>query len=94
MKSEKRHRNEDPKDGGFLSRKLVLCFILVQELVIMHLLSARWGSLIPGLEILDGAVVAMFGIYCGANIGNKIGVGKFGAKSAAVEPLPPEQSPA
>jgi hypothetical protein len=89
----KTHRNEDPKDGGFLSRKLVLAFVLVQELVVMHLLSARWGSLIPGLEILDGAVVAIFGIYCGANIGNKISVGKFAKPGPAVEPLP-EQSPA
>lgn len=89
----KHHRNVDPQDGGFLSRKLVLAFVLVQELVIMHLLSARWGSLIPGLEILDGAVVAIFTVYCGANIGNKIGVGKFSAKPETVEPLP-EQSPA
>lgn len=94
---KKHHRNVDPQDGGFLSRKLVLAFILVQEMVVMHLLSARWGSLIPGLEVLDGAVVAIFTVYCGANIGNKIGVGKFGTKPEVegppVEPLP-EQSPA
>ena len=92
MKHVLDHRSHDMKDGGFKSRKLLFGLALVVVMVGAFLAAARWNALIPSLEVLYGGLVAVYGLYCGANVGNKVGVGKQLLKAAPpVEPEPPPQ---
>lgn len=77
--TKKINRNVDPKDGGFLSRKLLLALVLVLVSTSVLLLSSKLGMIVPSMEAYFGLLVAVYAIYCGANVGNKFGVGKIRA---------------
>lgn len=90
--NKRANRNLDVRDGGFLSRKLLFGLALVVVMVGAFLAAARWNALIPSLGVLYGGLVAVYTIYCGANVGNKIGVGGQILKAMPlVEPEPPDQ---
>ena len=84
----------DTRDGGFLSRKLLLGLALVVVIVGLGLASAWLPLLGPNLGVVTGALVGVYAIYCGANVGNKVGVAKKAAAEselqAPVEEAPPQ----
>lgn len=60
-----------PKDGGFLSRKLILVFFALFLVFAGAVAAALWPLFAPNYETLVGGVIGLVAIYCGSNVGNK-----------------------
>lgn len=82
------------EDNNYKSRKLsfgVLSSVMVSGLAVLS--AWKLPALMAALDITVGGIVAIYAIYCGANIGNKFNVGKNASKYITSE-MTAEESPA
>lgn len=84
------------EDNNYKSRKLlygVLTSCLIASLAVV---SVWIPALVAALDVTVGGLVAVYAIYCGANVGNKFNVGKsassFVATTEEAEVTPPAKT--
>lgn len=72
----KMHAALNRADGGWLSRKLALGTLSVSLIFIAWLMTARWEALQAQYMTFVGGVTGLYALFVGANVGNKLVVGK------------------
>jgi hypothetical protein len=76
----------DVKDGGYFSRKFTFGVGATLLLVIVAFVAARWvPAMIPMYDAIVGGVIALYGLFLGANVGGKHVIGKANVAAKQAE---------
>lgn len=78
----------DPNDGGYGSRKLLFCLCCLLVIVGCWFSTGWLHTLSPTFDLLVGGVLAVAGLYLGANIGSKVAIVKSQANVSFQGELP------
>jgi len=79
----------DMSDGGMKSRKLLYAVGTSAGILIAGIMSALWPAFRSGLDTVIGGLLGALALYSGANVSNKLVVGKFASSlSQASEEQP------
>lgn len=68
------------KDGGFLSRKLLITMVGFGIICLTWVATAFWPALDPQYGTLVGGIIGLAGLYMTGNVANSIVVGKTSQK--------------
>lgn len=86
------------EDNNYKSRKLLYGVLTSCLIATLAVVSVWIPGLVAALDVTVGGLVAVYAIYCGANVGNKFNVGKsaggFVAASEEAEATVPTKSSA
>lgn len=82
------------EDNNYKSRKLNYGIMTSLSIVGLGIFSAwKLPALAVSLDVIIGGLIAVYAIYCGANVGNKVNVGKTAGKYLMTAEAASEEAP-